>query len=83
MAIIRRELARSACLTGSNRAIKFEIMTPFKIFFALLSFGLVLVGGCATSSRSNLSSKPWDHPVADNHPGYDAIGQAGDEDDMK
>jgi hypothetical protein len=63
--------------------IKYEAMTPLKIIFLLLAFGLVFAGGCATSNRSNLSDKPWDHPVANDHPGYDAVGEAGNEDDMK
>ena len=58
-------------------------MSPMKKFLVLLAMALVFAGGCSTSSQSNESRKPWDHPVAIDHPGYDAPGAAGNEDDMK
>jgi hypothetical protein len=58
-------------------------MSSSKKYFWLLALGLVFTDGCATSNRSNVNNKPWDHPVADDHPGYDAVGEAGSADDMK
>lgn len=54
-----------------------------KFLFLMLSVGLVLAGGCATSNQSNVSSRPWDHPVAEGHLGYEAPTGPGSGSDMK
>jgi hypothetical protein len=55
-------------------------MSGVKKYLLLLAAALLLAGGCATSNRS---SRPWDHPVAEGHLGYDVPDGSGDAGGMK
>jgi hypothetical protein len=55
-------------------------LKDFSSWLALV-LGLALVGGCATSNRNNTSDRPWDRPMPEDRPGYDAPEMPGSDTD--